>query len=301
MLSPDLTAAFQFYMRDARHRPAFYYAQGYNGRNAWPERAYGIAKRALELARADVAAGKKRYAPRLPLDGRNGGDAAEGLRFVGYVMPDCGRRNGYWHEGDYGWYTDPYGDVFRDGTGLCYGAVYQLTGRNGESRFIAGYQFGGCDGGPDLDLSRVFTDPRGDYAARPRDLDAARDAARYADELARVAAEKEREYQTAWRAGSCYATEGEAIDAARAELRDILKERRAVKGRGEYPTLCAAIRSQVQSLLSTVREARDRQDELAAGIADDLWFHTGEQRLMEAFCEGAELNLLQYPSRQLSR
>ena len=53
MLSPDLTAAFQFYMRDARHRPAFYYAQGYNGRNAWPERAYGIAKRALELARAD--------------------------------------------------------------------------------------------------------------------------------------------------------------------------------------------------------------------------------------------------------
>ena len=39
------------------NRPAFYYAHGYNGRNAWPEKAHGIAREALARARADVASG----------------------------------------------------------------------------------------------------------------------------------------------------------------------------------------------------------------------------------------------------
>ena len=45
-MDSKLVSAFKFHMRDSR--PAFYYAEGYNGRNAWPEKAHGIAREALE-------------------------------------------------------------------------------------------------------------------------------------------------------------------------------------------------------------------------------------------------------------
>ena len=57
--SAQLTAAFRFHMRN--NRPAFYYAHGYNGRNAWPEKAHGIAREALARARADVASGSAHF------------------------------------------------------------------------------------------------------------------------------------------------------------------------------------------------------------------------------------------------
>lgn len=105
--------------------------------------------------------------------------------------------------------------------------------------------------------------------------------------MAQAAAESEREYQTAWRAGSDYAQEGETIETARAELLDILKERRAVKGKGDYPALCSAIRSSVARLLHDIATARAKRAKLAAGDSADLYFWNGDKRLQEAFCEGA--------------
>ena len=212
-----------------------------------------------------------------------------GLRLVGKVEAECGGRNGYWSKRETcGWYTDPYGDVFRDGTGLCWGVVYQLAGRKGESRFVAGYQFGGFDDGPTLDLGTIYTEPRGDYDASPTELDAARDAARSADSMAQHAAEEEREYQTAWQAGSAYASEGESIAEARQAALAILTERHSVKGdKAAYPALCAAIRDRVADLLSTISEARAKRANLAAGDEPDLYFYSGEKRLRDAFCEGA--------------
>ena len=70
----------------------------------------------------------------------------------------------------------------------------------------------------------------------------------------------------------------------------ILSERRAVKGKGNYPALCAAIRSQVESLLETIAEARTKRAELAEGERTDLFFCPGEKRLQDAFCEGAGLD-----------
>lgn len=289
-MQQNLISAFRHHMR-GNARPAFYFAQGYSGRNAWPEKAHGIAVEALARARRDVAEGKKRYPPSLPKFGAGWREESDRLRLVGRVVPDCGGRDGIWsRREDTGWYTDPFGECFRDGTGLCWGVVYQLPGRRGESRFVAGYQFGGCDGGPSLDLSRVFVEPRGEYRADATDLDAARDAAFHADAMARKAAEEEREYQTAWRAGSRYLAEGETIDAAREELREILAERRKVKGAGEYPALCRALRSRVADLWQQIQDARETRKTLAEGDAPNLYFWKGDKRLQDAFCEGAGLS-----------
>lgn len=255
---------------------------------------------ALAMARRDIAAGIARYpAPVKPWPAYGAAsdkgmrcathDEPQGLRFVGQVSPEF-RRGPFGGRDSEGWLTDPHGDVFKDGTGLCYGVVYQLPGRNGESRFVAGYHFGGEDGGPVLDLRNVYVEPRGDWRADASDLDAARDAARAADSMAQGAAEQEREYQTAWRAGSVWADLGAGIESDRKELLAMLAERRAAKGSAAYPALCKALKREVSRLLAAIAEARSERAELAAGDYRDLFFWPGDQRLKEAFAEGAGLD-----------
>jgi len=53
--------------------------------------------------------------------------------------------------------------------------------------------------------------------------------------------------------------------------------------------LCGAIKARVSALLDDMREARETMRELAAGDHSDLIFWSGEQRLRDAFCEGAGL------------
>jgi len=221
---------------------------------------------------------------------REGGD---GLRYVGRVMPDCGGRNGYWDSrDDCGHYTDPWGESFRDGSGLCFGVVYQLTGRDGRARFVAGFQFGGVDGGPSLDLSTVYESEGEDSA-----MDGAQHsgASRAADDMAKRAAEAESNYQAAWGAGAGWADLSEQVATARGAALAILKERResqrAAPG-AELPALCGAIRAQVSGLCDTIREAREGMAELAGGDADSYWFYTGDSRLRAAFCEGAGLQAM---------
>lgn len=139
------------------------------------DRTARTASAALSFARQDVESGRiastpavgvvtyqpdspKRYAfaPRRRLAHVENPEAF-GFRFVGYVTPESyGGRDSFRDTQEHGWLTDPCGDVFKDGSGLCTGVVYQLAGSRGESRFVAGYQFGGIDGGPTLDLSEVF-------------------------------------------------------------------------------------------------------------------------------------------------
>lgn len=301
-----LINAFKFYMRDSAARPAFYYAEGYNGRNAWPEKAHGIAREALARARRDVAFGAKaRYPNPYPRIGHGNGvswrpdqpgiayvDKPEsvGLRFVGHVVPEMRRGDVWDSRGNTGWHTDPYGDVFRDGTGLAWGEVYQLPGRKGETRFVAGYRFGGCDGGPTLDFGRIYVESRGDWELDVPNCDAAIDAARAADSMAEHAAEDEREYQTAWQAGSRWNDLAEVISDARKKALAILAERRKVKGSDASPVLCEVIRDKIRDLVESIAESRAEQRKLADGDAEDLYFWPGDQRLRDAFMEGAGLD-----------
>lgn len=289
-ISDELHRAFAFHMRN--ERPAFYYTEGYRGRNAWPEKAHGIAREALRRAREDVTAGKRRYPA--PIRAKYRASDADGLRYIGRVSPEF-RRGPFGGRDSEGWITDPYGHVSRDGSGLCYGVVYQLAGRKGESRYVAGYQMGDCDGGATLDLATIYTAPRGTsyWDGSAQDNPGSRDAARAADEMARIAAEHEREYQTAWAAGSSFAALGEEVQQARAEALAILKARRlaianAALSDPAYFALCDAIRAQVKGLLRTIGKARAKREELASGDAEDLYFYP-DARLKEAFCSGADI------------
>ena len=105
-----------------------------------------------------------------------------------------------------GWYTNPFGEAFKDGSGLCHGVVARLAGV-GPARFVAGYRMGDHDD----DNAGTFA-MRGLYVAASSDESdieqAGQDAARAADELARIAGERESEYQAAWQAGQEYSQEG---------------------------------------------------------------------------------------------
>ncbi len=220
-----------------------------------------------------------------------------GFRFVGNVEPD-GRR-GAWAKGDdSGWYADPFGE----GWNLCRGVVYQLPGRDGKARFVAGYAFTEESGGPALDLGHVFTeDMRGAWGCDqdPRNTDAARDAAAHADALAKEAAESEREYQTAFHAGQAWADLKTEEEAARTEARAILKERRAAMNNAAvsdsgFFALCDVIRGRVRALVESIAESRAKRRELAEGDDSRLMFWNGEERLRAAFCDGAGLD--QFPA-----
>lgn len=297
----QLAQAFRFHLQAAQARAVL--TDGRNTFFAKMQRdldalAGGKAARAMGEARRDVAAGCTRYpAPVKPYPASAKQDdgctyvehpESSGLRFVGRVQVDCGSRDGYWDKrGDSGWFTDPYGDTSRDGAGLCYGVVYQLPGRKGESRFVAGYQFGGCDGGPTLDLGRVYAESACDWNCHPNNMESAHEAARAADSMAQRAAEQEREYQTAWAAGNRWSDMWQEVQDAAAELRAVLAERRAVKGTAGYPALCRAIRSHVTGLMSQIRKARATMAKLAEGEVEPLYFYPGEARLRDAFNEAA--------------
>lgn len=154
-LTPELKAAFQFHLRTiASNRQGKKAEHWLKLQRDLDAREGGPARRALNAARRDVESGTCRY----PSGYRSGNvvtyqpgqpgiayvDKPEsvGLRYVGQVSPEF-RRGPFGGRDSEGWLTDPYGDTFKDGTGLCYGEVYQLPGKDGESRFVAGYRFGG--------------------------------------------------------------------------------------------------------------------------------------------------------------
>jgi len=106
--------------------------------------------------------------------------------------------------------------------------------------------------------------------------------------MAQHAAEQERDYQSAWQAGSRYAEAGDEIKEARKAALAILKERRAVKGMSAYPALCNAIRASVRGLISDIAERRQLRAKLSEGDGGKyLSFWPGDKRLQAAFNEGA--------------
>jgi len=195
-----------------------------------------------------------------------------------------------------GWYTNPFGEAFKDGSGLCHGVVARLAG-GGPARFVAGYRMGDHDD----DDAGTFA-MRALYVATSSDESdieqASQDAARVANELACMLAQLESEYQAAWHAGQEYSQEGETIATARAAARAILSERRelirangsgGVFGSG-WPAMCDAIRAQVTAHCDTIRTARERRAKLAAGDDPTLCFWAGSERMQAAFVDGGDLD-----------
>jgi len=189
-----------------------------------------------------------------------------------------------------GWYTNPFGEASKDGSGLCHGVVARLAGV-GPARFVAGYRMGDHDD----DDAGTFA-MRALYVATSSDESdieqASQDAARVADELARMVADLESEYQAAWQAGQEYSQEGETIATARAAARAILSERRELirANWSGWPAMCDAIRAQVTAHCDTIRTARERRAELAAGDDPTLYFWARSERMQAAFVDGGNLD-----------
>lgn len=145
-----------------------------------------------------------------------------------------------------GWYRD----AFMDET-LC-GFVWRLPARNGQPLFIAGFKDENA-GAFTLDASR----------GRVRTFSTERDAARAADELARVHAEEEREHSEKWQEASRANDEREEareeLKAAREEARRLVAALREQREAGAIvPALCEVLRAKVEECRETMREALGR-------------------------------------------
>jgi hypothetical protein len=147
------------------------------------------------------------------------------------IMPRAGR-----------YYDNPHGESWRDGSGLMWGVVARLS----HGRALAGWQHGGTDGGPTLS-AKIFSGP-----------DAAEDAAYYADGMAERAAEREREYQEAWRAGDDWAEAGNRLLELRTEIRAWIAEMRPAQGLART-ALCEGLKARLEER----RELMEKREELA--------------------------------------
>lgn len=279
----------------------FHRSQFYHWKAEW--RGTMPAKTALDYARGDIANGKARYTGSPWAKPCGNGAMSErgaqwierpadmGLRFVGY----CDKiRDSIGHTG---WYTDCYNEE------SIRGVVYQLPGRDGKARFVAGHDNpnnGAADaGGPAfVDFSEIYEEScvgfNYDGSTYASDLDACRDAAGAADEFTRIEAEKEKEYSTAWQAGARYADAIQERAEIKTELRALLVERRNLKAQASAATvaICSAVESQARDMLATIAKAADKAGKLASGDMPELYFHDGDKRLRDAFNEGAGRDVL---------
>ncbi len=222
--------------------------------------------------------------------------ASFGLREIGAVEVDVGgwRCREFWQTGNRrnGWYTDEENASTRDGSGLMWGVVFQMTARNGVTRFVPGYQNGDESGaGVTVDLGDVESFSTRDEYMSPLDNPAARDAARTADHMAQTAAENEREWRRASNAGNHYADARAAVHSARRELLAILKDARPYRrprlGGSMSPHLCKAIADTAARLRAVIRTERQNMADYASGWRDGFEWNSNDSNLRQTFEESA--------------
>lgn len=222
-------------------------------KNAWNAQS---AKACISRARFDVAAGKAFF----PSSGSRG-DYFDGRCLWIENTESAGLRHaGYVDRFQSGYYADEYQER------ILRGVVYQMASRKGAMRFVPGY-VNSEDDGAVIDFATSY--------------DEFQDAARVADSMAENAAEKERDYNEAWRAGANYADLGERISDNRRAALEILAERRAARHDGaRYPAMCRAISETLHGYLGAIRDARRERERMRDDVPSHLW---------SAFAEGAGL------------
>lgn len=163
------------------------------------------------------------------------------------------------------------------------GVVYQLTGRNGGDRYLAGY----------ADPWNTDKDGHGPALMQMEIIESLEDAIRAADGLAETMAENERDYQTAHRAGreartmaTNALTEGKALIAACRDLRAMLPARRG------FPGLPGPlIRDAIRDTVAAIRKHRAAYEEAKERRADAWstcpgWTWNGADAWRDGYREG---------------
>lgn len=204
--------------------------------------------------------------------------AAIGLRFVGFADELAGRSIDH-----KGWFTAPDG---YDGNVLR-GAVYQVPGRKGSARLVAGYREGsdgrkgwsdasGVHGSAAIAFGEIFeSDGREEEAARS------------ADGIAESYAEIAREYQEAWQAANRWQEIASEMAEARAAAKALVHDMRAAikSGLAAAPSICAALRRQVRAYAESWEDLRGEREKLA----DEFWYNRDGKSLSIADFAAANL------------
>jgi hypothetical protein len=285
-MSPDLVSTYRFHKRAYLNRFAARL-------NPSALNSGLVSQMALAKAREDIAQGKSRYCSAIYTSGiaspyrREPGAALFiesvsdiGARFMAY-SDDIWR--GLNHAG---WYADTFQDL------IYRGAVLQIPGRKGHMRFIAAYEES-CNGGYVLDLSRkaVFSD-LADSCLTPADSDAARDCASVANSFAESAAEKARDYDTAWQAGVQWFELGQEIREIRKEALSLIRDaKRKCDALQKDSPLWRAVRDTLDGFLGAIRDARSQRQTLAGGDHSEFGFYPSAD-LRAAFNDGAQETVL---------
>lgn len=184
-------------------------------------------------------------------------NASAGLRLVGYADKVATRIQ---HKG---WYTDDDGEVLR-------GVVYQLPARKGKPQYISGYADPYNDDCALLDFTHIHNDKI--------------QAAYAADRIAELAAEKERDYKEAYRAGAMYSDALQIVKDNRVQCIGLIAAIRIERNRQAPKIICDTLRAQVQRHIAAIKSAREQ----ARRLYDD-YAHLKEARkhLLDAFNDGA--------------
>jgi hypothetical protein len=227
------------------------------------------AAQAVQLARADVAAGKARYSDARVGYGSSGqpfaafgerhmrwieSPRAAGLRFAGY----CDQLASIGHTG---WFLD---DEFQDETVRV--DFYRMPAHDGHARYVAGHD-NPDNGSPEKDgpvclsFDEMF---EGDKRDSSWDGDSgAVEAARRADDIARRMTESEREYRRVSNAGLRYRDLGEEIADTRRKTLELIREIKARKATlCDGPAIVAALRADIADAIKSIRKARKAQKTL---------------------------------------
>ena len=184
-----------------------------------------------------------------------------GLRFVGYADEICKSID---HRG---WYTDEDGDckTYR-------GAVWQLPARRGIERFIAGYEDPNNKGAAFVDLDILSGNVIGFSPNLEEANEEAKQLAAYnADSIAERNAEREREYNAAWHAGSEWSYLADEIARERKDALALLVESRPERHATREtatPRMCAAIRAAVLHSVDAIAKMRKKRAELFEQYGD---------------------------------
>ena len=189
-----------------------------------------------------------------------------GLRFVGYADEIAGINHT-------GWYADSHCDE------ILRGVVLQMPARNGCAQYLAAYADPNNRGAYRVNVTQIYVGDYRDYHHSNNEDSGARDCAYAADSFAECVAESEREYHDAWQAGNHFADLGQEIAQHRKSALALIAEiKRASK---QFPpAICAVLRDHVESHLESIREAREKRDELRDSIPS---------RLESAFNDGASI------------
>jgi hypothetical protein len=155
-----------------------------------------------------------------------------------------------------GWYLSEDNETGE----TAFGVVFRLPARKGQSIFVAGYRTSYDDSGAAVCFESTEDETQ---------------AAQWSDHIAEILAEKERDYNTAWQAGSRYSGYGSDISAIRQDILALCKDIKE-SGRSFRSAVCKTLRESISSKLQEIDRLRRKRAQLLETYSHNDGFAAGQ-------------------------